>query len=149
MDQIYREAQALKRLSHPNIIKLYHAFLWKNFVVLIMENVAGGELLKYVNEKGAGEGLPEKEARDFFVQLTEAVEYCHNKSIIHRDLKPENILLTDPTSKVIKVYSISKRTIADRLRDRGEHLQQEEGVVRSGVAALYGARGAVGHRSRG
>ena len=68
-----------------------------------MENVAGGELRKYINENGAGEGLPEKEARSFFMQLTEAVEYCHNKSMIHRDLKPENILLSDTISKRIKV----------------------------------------------
>lgn len=103
VDEIYREAQALKKLSHPGIVKLYHAFLWKNFVVLIMENVGGGELRKYINEKGAGEGLAEKEAREFFVQLTYAVDYCHNKSVIHRDLKPENILLVDAASKIIKV----------------------------------------------
>ena len=101
--EIYRESQALKKLSHPHIIKLHYAFIWKDFVVLIMENVPGGELRKYINAKGAGEGLPEKEARGFFSQLAEAVEYCHNKFVIHRDLKPENILLTDSTAKYIKV----------------------------------------------
>lgn len=103
LDAIYREAQALKRLSHGNIVQLYHAFLLKNYILLIMEYVSGGELRKYLNEKG--KVLAEKEARDFFIQITDAVEYCHNKGIIHRDLKLENILLADTTSRQIKVFS--------------------------------------------
>lgn len=101
LDDIYREAQALKRLAHPNIVELYHAFLWKNFVVLIMEYVPGGDLRKYLNERKVA--LGEKEARDFFVQITDAVEYCHNRGIVHRDLKLENLLLNDETERKIKV----------------------------------------------
>ena len=104
LEEIYKETQALKKLNHPNIIKLYHTLLWKNFVVLIMEHVGGGELLNYVTQKGPY-GLTETEARGFFIQLTDAVNYCHNRFVIHRDLKPENILLTDPESKVIKVLN--------------------------------------------
>jgi serine/threonine-protein kinase HSL1 (negative regulator of Swe1 kinase) len=65
-----------------------------------MEHVSGGELYKLVKDKG---GLTECEARHFFSQLTDAVEYCHGKYIIHRDLKPSNILLADSTAKQIKV----------------------------------------------
>lgn len=101
VDEIYRESQALKRLSHSNIIELYYAFLWKNYVILIMEYVSGGELRKYLNDKGML--LGEKEARDFFVQLTYAVEYCHSRGIVHRDLKLENLLLTDIDNKQIKI----------------------------------------------
>lgn len=103
VEEIYKEAQALKKFDHPNIVKLYHAILWKNFVVLIMEYVPGGELSEYVKEKGGETGLTEMEARFFFTQLTEAVCYCHNKFVIHRDLKPENLLLTNKTTRQIKV----------------------------------------------
>jgi serine/threonine protein kinase len=70
-----------------------------------MEHVAGGELRQYINQKGGGGGLTECEAREFFLQLAHAVDYCHSKQVIHRDLKPENILLTDATSKELKVAS--------------------------------------------
>jgi len=100
VDDIYRETQALKKLNHPSIVKLYNAFLKDHYVVLIMEYIAGGELYKYVKDKG---GLSEIEARKFFSQLTDAVEYCHNQFIIHRDLKPTNILLTDTTKEQIKL----------------------------------------------
>ncbi len=103
IDEIYREAQALQKLSHPNIVQLYHAFLLKQNVVLIMEYVPGGELYKFVKER---DGLTESQSRRFFVQLTDAVEYCHNKYVIHRDLKPTNILLSDPVALTVKVIII-------------------------------------------
>lgn len=101
VEEIYREAQALQKLSHPNIVQLYNAFLWKNSVVLVMEYIPGGELYKLVKDKG---GLTECEARQYFCQLTDAVEYCHGKYVIHRDLKPSNILLSDSSAKQIKVF---------------------------------------------
>jgi serine/threonine protein kinase len=100
VEEIYREAQALQKLSHSNIVKLYHAFLLKSDVVLIMEYVSGGELYQYVKEKN---GLSEVEARKIFMQLAYTVEYCHNKYIIHRDLKPANILISDTTTLGIKL----------------------------------------------
>jgi len=98
--EIYKEAQAMKKFDHPNIVKLYHALLWKNFVVLIMEYVPGGELTEYLKQTAE---LSEFEAKIFFSQLTDAICYCFNKFVIHRDLKPENVLLTDNISKNIKV----------------------------------------------
>jgi len=112
VEEIYREAQALKKLAHPNIVTLYNAFLMKNYLILIMENVAGGELRKYINEKGGGNGISEIEAREFFIQILEAVDYFHSKGVVHRDLKPENILLTDAESKKIKMidFGIARDT---------------------------------------
>jgi serine/threonine protein kinase len=109
VEEIYKEAQSLKKLNHPNIVKLYHALLWQHYVVLIMEYVAGGELLQFVNQKG-GKGLAECEAKAIFLQLIDAVSYCHNHYIIHRDLKPENVLLTDAESKTktIKVTGLQQ-----------------------------------------
>ena len=102
--EIYNEAQALQKLNHPNIIKLYHTFPWKNSMVLIMEYVSGGELTTYVEDKATkGYGLTETEVRKIFIQLTDAVDYCHSHFVIHRDLKPENVLLADPEKLRIKI----------------------------------------------
>ena len=92
VNQIYKEALALQKLSHPNIVQLYNAFVLQNDIVLLMEHIPGGELYQYVKDRN---GLTEIEARKFFVQIMDTVEYCHNKCIIHRDLKPSNILLSD------------------------------------------------------
>ena len=65
-----------------------------------MEYVPGGELYNYVKNKG---GISELEARNFFMQLVDTIEYCHNKYIIHRDLKPPNILISDSSTQRIKL----------------------------------------------
>lgn len=56
----------------------------------MLEYVEGGELFKYVSEKGP---LAEEEAVRLFRQIIAALGYCHRFNICHRDLKPENILL--------------------------------------------------------
>lgn len=51
IQEIYREAESLKKLNHKNIIALYHAFLEGKQLCMIMEYAAGGELYQYVEEK--------------------------------------------------------------------------------------------------
>jgi len=60
----------------------------------------GGELFDRIAECG---GLPEDEARRYFVHIVSALHHCHQNHVYHRDLKPENILLdgqvrTPPTT---------------------------------------------------
>ena len=103
--EIFRESKNLRFLNHPNIIKLYHAFIYQKDFVLIMEYAAGGELKDYVRQKG---GCSEPQAQSIMRQITYAIYYCHSKGVIHRDLKPQNVLFSnqnydDPQQKVIKV----------------------------------------------
>lgn len=65
-----------------------------------MEYASGGELLKYVEEKGR---LNEIEARRIVLQIINAVSYCHNRGIVHRDLKLENVLFKTKGDLLIKV----------------------------------------------
>lgn len=78
--EIFRESKNLRFLSHPNIIKLYHAFIYQKDFVLIMEYAAGGELKEFVNERG---GCSEIQAQSIMRQISKAIYYCHTKGIIH------------------------------------------------------------------
>ena len=101
IDMVYNEAETLKKLQHPNIVKIKNTFALKNMqMVFIMEYLEGGELLDYVMKR---ERLPEKEAKGIFRQMASAIQYCHRESLIHRDLKMENILLVSTTTNKIKV----------------------------------------------
>lgn len=100
IQEIYREAESLKKLNHKNIIALYHAFLEGKQLCMIMEYAAGGELFKYVEEKHR---LNEIEARKIFQQIVNAMSYCHNRGIVHRDLKLENVLFKSPGELLVKV----------------------------------------------
>ena len=84
------EAQIMKTLNHPNIIKIYDTYDINNVIYIVMELVRGGDLFDSIVIKGK---YTETEARAVMIQIFEAVQYLHHNDIIHRDLKPENILL--------------------------------------------------------
>ncbi|XP_077245694.1 phosphoenolpyruvate carboxylase-related kinase 1 isoform X2 [Tasmannia lanceolata] len=99
----------MTRLSgHPNVVDLKAVYEEENYVHLVMELCAGGELFHRLEKHGR---FPESEARILFKHLMEVVMYCHDKGIVHRDLKPENILLaTKSLSSPIKLADFGLAT---------------------------------------
>ena len=89
---LWSEVSILKRLDHPNIIKLYDVYEDEKYFFLITELCTGGDLLDYMRE--SGRGLTEAQARGFIVPIVDALNYCHSLGIVHRDIKLENLLIT-------------------------------------------------------
>ncbi|CAD8207616.1 unnamed protein product [Paramecium octaurelia] len=89
-DRFKREIEIMQNLDHPNIIKLFESFEDQRNIYLVMEICTGGELFDTIIEKGH---FTEKEAQQTFLQIMQAIHYCHTHGICHRDLKPENFLL--------------------------------------------------------
>jgi serine/threonine protein kinase len=96
------EAQILKSLNHPNIVKVYDLFEDSATYYICMELITGGELFDRVVLK---QFYNEKDARDLSLVLLRAVKHCHDNHIIHRDIKAENLLLVseqdDATVKLV------------------------------------------------
>ena len=118
--EILNEINVLKKIDHPNIIKIFEFFLKDNNYYLITENCSGGELYELVNNTH----FNEVQVAYIMYQLFSAINYCHKMGIIHRDLKPENILITKNdnnfldikicdfgTSQIFKKGDIQKETI--------------------------------------
>ncbi|QLQ81455.1 hypothetical protein HG537_0F02160 [Torulaspora globosa] len=96
--KIYREINALKHLSHPNIVKLEEVLQNSKYIGIVLEYASGGEFYKYIQKKRR---LKEGVACRLFVQLISGVHYMHAKGLVHRDLKLENLLLDKHENLVI------------------------------------------------
>jgi len=89
-EKIIKEIQILRKLDHPNIIKVYEFYNTKAEFYIISELCSGGELFDRIIKL---KKLDETVAAYVMKQLLSAILFCHKNQIIHRDLKPENILI--------------------------------------------------------
>lgn len=93
-----REAQALARIHHPNIVTVYTFRHAEIGYYLTMEYVEGRTLADLLVE---GCGMDWRKALPIIKQLLTAFDFAHERGIIHRDIKPRNIMLTP--DQVVKV----------------------------------------------
>ncbi|CAM9535069.1 unnamed protein product, partial [Ascophyllum nodosum] len=98
VENLLREVQILRRVSHPNIIELRDVYEDETNVHLVTELCTGGELFDRIVEKTeSDEGrYSERDAARLVSKILSAIAYCHDEhNICHRDLKPENFLFKD------------------------------------------------------
>jgi serine/threonine-protein kinase len=97
-----QEADALRRLSHPNIVRFYDLFEYKGSLALAMEFVDGDTLedviARHVARRrlagpGALPGMTFQRAWYYFQQLLGGLAATHALEIVHRDVKPANIMV--------------------------------------------------------
>jgi len=84
------EAESLKKLSHPGIVKVYESFEEHNTAYIAMEFISGHPLANVLADRGS---VPEAEAVDWIRQAGQALHAVHQAKMLHRDLKPENMML--------------------------------------------------------
>ena len=122
LEKFKREIEILKKMDHPNIIKLYEVFESERSLYLVMEECKGGEVFDKIIERiQAKQMYSEKDAANIIQQVMSCIQYCHNHNICHRDLKPENLLYLNPGSERdnrIKVIDFGLSQNADKLKTK-------------------------------
>lgn len=119
-DSLEQEISIMKRVQHPNCIRLLEVFDEKAKMYLVIDLVTGGELFERIIARGH---YSEKDAAQLLYSVCGAIGYLHNLGIVHRDLKPENLLYAsnDPASQaydVIKVADFGLAKVIDNPHDR-------------------------------
>lgn len=110
VDRFLREAQALGRLYHPGVVRVYDFDYSKqlNQYYLILEFVEGPTLADQI--KGYS-GLQLRDRIEFLEKIVKnlgpTLMYVHKRGIVHRDLKPQNIIVRKPFSPVLVDFGIS------------------------------------------
>jgi calcium/calmodulin-dependent protein kinase I len=103
-----REVQNLKKLDHPNIMKLYEVYENNDEFYLVLELIEGKELFDKIVDRG---NYSERDASNITRQFVAAIEYLHSRGIAHRDLKPENLMsIGSGATEVVKLadFGLSK-----------------------------------------
>ena len=92
-----REAAALARLEHPNVVRLYDVLEDRGQTVLVLELVDGDGL----HALTAGRTLDWDEARRYGGPVAAALAHAHARGVVHRDLTPSNVLVERGTGRVV------------------------------------------------
>jgi len=103
-DRFNREAKAMARLSHPNIIAIHdygEAGGWFYFVMEFVDGVNMRQAMK-------SEPIKPSDALAVVTQICDALQYAHEENVVHRDIKPENILLTRKGKVKIADFGLAK-----------------------------------------
>lgn len=103
-ERFNREARALARLNHPNIVAVHDFGKAGTLHYLVMEFVDGANLREV---ERLGELTPEQ-ALTIVPQICEALQFAHNEGIVHRDIKPENLLVDKKGRVKITDFGIAK-----------------------------------------
>ncbi|MBN2386388.1 MAG: SUMF1/EgtB/PvdO family nonheme iron enzyme [Anaerolineales bacterium] len=98
-----REAKALARLTHLNIVPLSDYGEFEGQPYLVMPYLAGGTL-----KDRLGQPIPWREALHLLLPVARALAYAHGQGVIHRDVKPSNILLTASGDPLLTDFGIAK-----------------------------------------
>ena len=103
-ERFMREARALARLSHPNIVAVYDFGQQTGLYYFVMEYVDGVNLRQAMNQQS----VAANQALTIVGQVCDALQFAHDEGIVHRDIKPENILLDKKGRVKIADFGLSK-----------------------------------------
>ncbi|KAJ0407809.1 hypothetical protein P43SY_008270 [Pythium insidiosum] len=121
LDDIKREIAIMKKLNHPNVLRLYEVMDDPNMnkLFLVLEYMKHGDLLGHLKKKSERnaaaratadqqEQMHDRDLHCIFLQVILGVAYLHEQKIVHGDIKPQNLLVGDKDVVKIADFGISQ-----------------------------------------
>ncbi len=136
-ERFQREARALARLSHPDIVAVYDFGEAGGYHYLLMEYVDGLTLRQLLQTRK----LSPEEAVGIVPKICSALQFAHERGIVHRDIKPENILLNRQGQVKIADFGIAKLVERGCLSRSGDASEKAPGQSQASTAEANAAAG--------
>ena len=106
-----REAHAVARLNHPNIVQVYDFGEEGGVAYLVMEFIRGSELKSAL---ASGRVFDRQQCVRIMCELLDALDFAHDAGIVHRDIKPANVMLDGQGRAKLTDFGVARITDADR-----------------------------------
>jgi len=106
-----REAHAVARLNHPNIVQVYDFGEEAGVAFLVMEFIKGTELKSSL---AGNQLIDRKECVRVMCELLDALDFAHEAGVIHRDIKPANVLLDSQGRAKLADFGVARLTDSDK-----------------------------------
>ncbi|MFZ0545334.1 MAG: serine/threonine-protein kinase [Candidatus Promineifilaceae bacterium] len=119
-----QEAQASARLSHPNIVDIYHFGRREDLLYMAIEYIEGDSLGAYIGHLYRNKQFIRlDETLDLLAQVADGLDYAHRQGVVHRDVKPDNILIKVEEHPTEEGASVLRAVVTDfglaKLREGG------------------------------
>jgi len=105
VERFRREARAIARLNHPNIVTVIDRGEFEGRQYIVFEHVPGENLKEIVAREGP---LPVERALSLTHQIARGLAFAHEHGVVHRDVKPQNVLLDETGAAKVTDFGIAR-----------------------------------------
>jgi serine/threonine protein kinase len=111
-----REAEAIGRLSHPNIVAVYDLGESDGQLYMAMELLDGDDLRRLIEHRG---DIPVADRVRVLVDIAAGLGFAHSRGVVHRDVKPANILVTSDGRVKLLDFGLARVAFRETITKRG------------------------------
>ncbi|NRB38179.1 MAG: protein kinase [Pseudomonadales bacterium] len=121
--RFFEKVKLIKQLSHPHLAEVYSVGESEGRTYLVMEYFPGGNLAKKIENL---KKLSAKECAQAYLQVSEAISYCHQKGILHGNLHNKKIYIRDNGKIALSDYVLARAQIKGKLFNSIHHISPEQ-----------------------
>lgn len=125
VDMFMREARAIAKMRHPNIVGVHRVFEDNNTAYMALDLIDGRDLLEIIHDDDRG--LPPAQVKDVLFKVLDAVSLVHSEDLLHRDLSPDNILINKWGNPILIDFGAAREEASKKTRVMSSVLVVKDG----------------------